>query len=235
MLYTKSITKRYKDKTALSDVSVSVQRGQILGLLGLNGSGKSTFLKIAAGILAADQGSMTVDGGPLTAETKKVIAFLPENNQLYEWMTVGDAIQLFRIFYDDFDLERFKALSDSLKLDEKQKVTRLPKGILQQLRICLTLSRRAKLFLLDEPLNGIDILARERVVSMIRKTISPGNSVIISSHIVSEIEKLLDAVVVISDGRVLFEGECEQLRLDRRDSIESIYKEVLIREQTHKI
>jgi len=228
MLVAENITKIYKNNFALDDVYISVQKGQIHGLLGSNGSGKSTFLKIVSGILTFDRGSITIDGQPLSAETKSYIAFLPESNHLYEWMTVKDAVDFYSNFYDDFNYEHYKVLSNDLKMKEKQKVTELPKGIKQQFCLSLTLSREVKLFLLDEPLNGIDLLARERVISMIRKTTSPDNSIIISSHLVNEIEILLDAVTFIKDGKILFEGECEQLRFNKQESIENIYKEVMV-------
>jgi len=227
-MITKNITKYYKNNLALDDVSISLQKGQILGLLGPNGSGKSTFLKIVSGILPFDRGSLTIDGQPLSYETKKHIAFLPEGNHLYKWMTVKDAIDFYDYFYDDFNYELFKILSKDFKMEEKQNITELSKGTKQQFRLCLTLSRQVKLYLLDEPLSGIDLIARERIISMIRKTISTDNRIIIASHLINEIEKLLDVVTLIRDGRILFEGNCEQLRFDRQESIESIYKEVMI-------
>lgn len=227
-MITKNLTKYYKNNLALDNVSISLQKGQILGLLGPNGSGKSTLLKIISGILSFDRGSLTIDSQPLSNETKGNIAFMPENNHLYRWMTVKDAIDFHINFYDDFNYDRFKILSKDLKMKENQKITELSKGIKQQLRLCLTLSRQVKLYLLDEPLGGIDLLARERIITMIRKTISPDNSIIIASHLINEIEKLFDVVAFIREGKILFEGNCEKLRFERQESIENIYKEVMI-------
>lgn len=230
MLIAKNITKHYKTTPALHDVCISVPKGQIHGLLGPNGSGKSTFLKIASGILTYDEGRLTLDGQPLSAETKSHVAFLPENNHLYEWMTVKDAVGFYTSFYDDFDEEHYKVLSADLKLEDDRKVTELAKGIRQQFCLCLILSRKVKLYLLDEPLNGIDLLARERVISMIRKTTAPDNSIIITSHLINEIEILLDTVTFIRTGNVLLEGDCEQLRFEKQRSMADIYKEVMVRE-----
>ncbi|SNX53967.1 ABC transporter ATP-binding protein [Thermoanaerobacterium sp. RBIITD] len=226
ILKTTNLTKNYYSKKALKGINLELEKGKILGLLGPNGSSKTTFMKIAAGILRPTSGEILIDGQKPGIYTKSIVSYLPDVNYLYKWMRVRDAINFFKDFYVDFDLEKSKRLLDFMKLDENDKVTSLSKGMKEKLHLALVLSRNAKLYVFDEPLGGIDPNAREKIIDAIIDNIREDCSMIISTHLVRDIERLFDDVAFISDGEIILNGNAEELRTERNKSIDEIFREV---------
>lgn len=226
ILETKSLKKNFFTKSALRDISLTVESGRILGLMGPNGSGKTTLLKIIAGLQKPTSGSFSVSGNPGGYETKKVVSFLPDKNTLYPWMKAIDAIDFYTDFFEDFD--RLKALEmlTFMKLNQNDRVKAMSKGMIEKLNLTLTFSRKAKLFILDEPLGGIDPVARERIVSTIIKTWTEDSAIIISTHLVNDVEKVFNDVAFIDEGEIILSGDAETLRSERKKSIDQLYLEV---------
>lgn len=220
------LTKNYFKKNALDGVDLEVNKGKIVGLLGPNGSGKTTLLKIAAGLLKESGGEIIIDGKAPGVYTKSVVSYLPDSNYLYKWMKIKDAIDFFKDFYKDFDLEKAKSLLDFMGLQEDLKVTSLSKGMLEKLNLTLVLSRKAKLYLLDEPLGGVDPTSREKIIDAILNNYSEDSSMIVTTHLVNDIERLFDEVAFISQGKVVLQGNAEELRREREMSIDELYREV---------
>lgn len=191
ILKTANLTKNYYSKKALKGINIELEEGKILGLLGPNGSGKTTFIKIAAGILRPTSGEILIDGQEPGIYTKSIISYLPDINYLYKWMKIRDAINFFKDFYADFDIEKSKRLLDFMMLDENDKVTSLSKGMLEKLNLTLVLSRNAKLYIFDEPLGGIDPNTREKIIDAIIDNIREDSSMIISTHLVRELKGFL--------------------------------------------
>lgn len=228
ILKTTNLTKHYSGKVALSDLNIEVEEGKILGLLGPNGSGKTTFIKIAAGILRQSSGEIKIDGHKPSVHTKAIVSYLPDVNYLYKWMKIKDAIDFFKDFYSDFSEEKANELLSFMKLDPSLKVTSLSKGMLEKLNLTLTMSRRARLYILDEPLGGVDPTAREKIIDTIIDNFREDSALIITTHLVNDIERLFDEVAFISDGRIALSGNAEELRREKGKSIDAIYREVFI-------
>ena len=226
IIKTSNLTKNYNGKKALDNVSLTVEKGKILGLLGPNGSGKTTFMKIAAGLVKPTSGDITIDNQPVGPYTKSIVSYLPDVNILYKWMKIKDAVEFYKSFFKDFDMERCKRNLEFMELDKELKVTALSKGMAEKLHLSLALSRRAKLYILDEPLGGIDIIARDKIIDTIIANYDQESSMIISTHLVRDIERMFDEVAFISEGKIILEGDAEELRQQKEKSIEGIYREV---------
>lgn len=220
------LSKSYLTKKALKEVEFKIPKGKIVGLLGPNGSGKTTFLKIAAGILRQSSGEVLIDGKKPGVETKAVVSYLPDINFLYKWMKISDALNFFSDFYKDFDMKRAEELLQFMKLEKDSKVTSLSKGMLEKLHLTLTLSRKAKLYILDEPLGGVDPTAREKIIDAILNNYSEDSSMIVTTHLVNDIERLFDDVAFISEGKIVLQGNAEELRTEKGKSIDELYREV---------
>lgn len=217
------VTKNYGKKVALSNITFSLEEGRILGLMGPNGSGKTTLLKILSGVQHPAFGQVVIAGNPVGVETKKNVAFLPDVNPLFSWMKAEDSIDFYNDFFDDFDKDKCHDLLDFMKLNKEQKVRSMSKGMIEKLNLSLVFSRKAKLFLLDEPLGGVDPVARERIVSTIIKTYTEDSSIIISTHIVHDVETIFDDVCMINEGEILLQGSAEDLRSEHGLSIDQLY------------
>jgi len=226
ILKASNITKMYSNKTALDNVSLQLEKGKILGLLGPNGGGKTTFIKMIAGLARPTSGEILVDSQQPGVYTKSIVSYLPDVNYLYRWMKIKDALEFFKDFYKDFDEKKAKELLKFMKLNESQKVTTLSKGMIEKLNLSLVLSRKAKLYLLDEPLGGIDPVARDQILDAILENYSEDSSMVVSTHLVSDIERLFDDVAFISEGRIVLTGNAEELRLNRGESIDELFREV---------
>lgn len=226
ILHAEKLTKNYLNKKALTGLNVSVEEGKILGLLGPNGSGKTTFMKIAAGLLKPTSGELTICGRKPGVETKALVAYLPDVNFLFKWMKIKDAIQFFKDFHGDFDTVKAKEMLHFMNLNEEDRVVSLSKGMSEKLYLTLTLSRRSKLYILDEPLGGIDPVAREKIMDAIIGNYREDSAMILSTHLVKDIERIFDRVIFISQGSILLEGDAEQLREDRKTSLDGLYREV---------
>ena len=189
ILSVSGLQKRYGVKTALRDVSLSIEPGRIVGLMGPNGSGKTTFMKIVAGLLRASGGQVTVCGNKIGIETKKCVSFLPDRNILPKWMKSTDAIDYYKDYFADFDKQKAYDMLDFVHLDKNVPVSAMSKGMVEKINLVLAFSRKAKLYLLDEPLGGVDPVARERIVSAIVQTYSQDSSIIVSTHLVHVAQK----------------------------------------------
>lgn len=226
LLKSSNITKIYSNKTVLDNISFELESGKILGLLGPNGGGKTTLIKMIAGLIKPTSGEILIDGHQPSLYTRSIVSYLPDVNYLYKWMRINDAIEFFKDFYNDFDEKKVKELLEFMKLHENQKITKLSKGMIEKLNLSLVLSRKAKLYILDEPLGGIDPIARDQIIDALLENYSEDSSMIVSTHLVSDIERLFDDVAFISEGRISLTGNVEELRRDRGKSIDELFREV---------
>lgn len=223
ILKIENLSKNYFMKKALNDVSLSLDSGRILGLMGPNGSGKTTLLKIIAGLTQYSKGNVSVCGNQIGVESKKIVSFLPDKNVMYPDMTAKEAIRFFDNYFDDFDIEKAYEMLKFMKLDEKEQIKSMSKGMIEKLNLVLTFSRNSKLYVLDEPLGGIDPVARERIISTIIKTYSENSSIIISTHLVNDVESIFDDVCFIKKGEIVLQGSADELRMKEGLSIDQLY------------
>jgi len=226
ILQVTGLTKSYGQKRALDGVDLTVEPGRIVGLLGPNGSGKTTILKICSGLLTPTRGAVLIGGCAPGIETKKIVSYLPERTYLNDWMRVCDILSFFKDFYADFSLEKACAMLDSLRIGERERLKTLSKGTREKVQLILVMSREAKLYLLDEPIGGVDPAAREYILNTILKNYDPEASVVISTHLISDIERILDDVVFLNDGRVVLASPADELREKNQKSVDELFREV---------
>ncbi len=226
ILETRGLKKNYFTKPALRGVDLKIESGRILGLMGPNGSGKTTLLKILAGLQKPSGGGFSVDGVPGGHRTKELVSFLADRNTLYDWMRASDAIGFYADFFPDFDRAKAMDMLSFMKLSPETRVKEMSKGMIEKLNLTLAFSRRARLFILDEPLGGVDPVARERIVSTIIKTWTEDSAIVISTHLVNDVERLFNDVAFIDDGEILLSGDAETLRSERGKSIDQLYIEI---------
>lgn len=215
----------YRHK-AVDDISIEIENGKLIGLLGPNGSGKTTFMKLIAGILKPTDGSIEIDQHEIGVYTKSIVSFLPDVNYLHSWMKVKDAFKFYSSFFKDFDLQRAKEILDFMELNEDMYIKQMSKGMSEKLCLTLTLARNAKLYVLDEPLGGIDPAARNKIMDAIIKNYSGDSSIIISTHLVKDVERLFDDVIFIKEGRIILHDDAEELRLKHKKSIDELFIEM---------
>jgi len=223
LVHIDKLTKKYGSKTAIDNISFNLEKGRILGLMGPNGSGKTTLLKMLAGVQHPSSGNILIEGQTIGPKTKAIVSFLPDVNPLFTWMKAEDAIDYYADFFNDFDKNKCYDLLTFMKLNRVQKVRSMSKGMIEKLNLSLIFSRQAKLFLLDEPLGGIDPVARERIVSTIIKTYSEDSSIIISTHLVHDVETIFDDICMIHEGQLILQGNAETLRTEHGTSIDQLY------------
>lgn len=221
----KDLTKVYKKKPALDHVSFTAEKGRIIGLLGPNGSGKTTLLKAMNGLLETD-GSLLIDGNRPGIETKKIVSFLPERSYLDESMKVNKMLAFFKDFYADFDLDKASALLKDMNIDGETKIKQLSKGNKEKVQLILVLSRKAKLYLLDEPIGGVDPAARDYILDLILKMYDPGSTVIISTHLITDVERIFDDVIFLKEGEIVLKGDADMIREEHGKSIDELFREV---------
>ena len=226
ILKAENLCKSYFNKKALQGVNLTIEQGKIVGLLGPNGSGKTTFLKIAAGILHPSAGQILIDGRKPGVYTKSIVSYLPDTEYFPKWMKIKDAVQYFKDFYADFDEKKAVELLEFMKLDVNSSIKSLSKGMKEKLKLTLVLARSAKLYILDEPLGGVDPTAREKILDAIINNFSENSSMIITTHLVNDIERIFDDVAFINDGEIVLQGNAEELRLSKNKSIDELYREV---------
>lgn len=228
-LAVQDLRKRYPGTEALKGIDFTLPTGEICGLLGPNGSGKSTLLKCIVGLIQADGGTIEILGQKPSRHTKGQIAFVPEIDNLYRWMTVQEAINFTSTFYSDWQSERAVELVEFMRLEPDKKINSLSKGMRARLKLILALARRAPLILLDEPFSGIDPSSRDRIVEgIVREFKSDEQTMIISTHAVGDTEQLFDSVIFLDEGVVSLQGNAEDLRMNRGKSINDLFKEVFV-------
>lgn len=221
-----NLNKRYMSKKALIDFSQTFEEGKIYGLLGPNGSGKTTLMKIIADLHKQSSGEILISGEIPSHKTRAIVAFMPTENFIYGWMRVGEAVRFYADMYADFDLVKADELIKFMELDAKQKVSSLSTGQKARLKITLTIARKSRIYMLDEPLNGLDPISRTKIKECIIDQFDAEGVMLISTHLVNEIEQILDEVIFLNHGEVVLRGETETLRSERGKSLEDIYREV---------
>ena len=226
LLEIKNLSKKYYNKVALENVNLNFEGGKIYGLLGPNGSGKTTLMKVIAGLHKESKGEVIINGQPVSYNTKAIVSYMPTENFLIESFKVSGIVDYYKDMYKDFNKGKCLDLIKKLGVDINAKVSALSSGLLAKVKLALTLSRDAAIFMLDEPLNGIDIIAREAIIDTIVNAYDENKIFIISTHIVDEIEKLFDNVVFIKEAKVALAGNAEDLRIEKQMSIENLYKEI---------
>lgn len=202
VLEIKNLSKKYGNKQALKDVSFTAEKGEVIGLLGPNGSGKTTLIKILAGIIKKYEGEVKIDSQNVNYKTKEFVSYLPDRFFLDPNLTIAQTQALFEDFYSDFDGEKFTIFIEQMSLDKKMKVSNLSKGMTEKLNLALVLSRHAKLFIIDEPIAGVDPVAREQILDAIIDNIDPDSTLVITTHLVRDIERIFDRVIMLNKGSV---------------------------------
>ena len=225
ILTCENLTKRYGAVQALDHVNLSVEPGRIVGLLGPNGSGKTTLIKLANGLLTPSEGRILIDGREPGPATKAVVSYLPERTYLSNWMSVRQILDLFCDFYEDFDRERALAMLDHLGIGEKQRIRQMSKGTREKVQLILVMSRRARLYLLDEPIGGVDPAARDYILNTIIGNYDPRAAVVISTHLIADVEQLLDEVIFINGGRILRHTPADEIREQMGMSVDALFRE----------
>lgn len=220
-----NVYKNYGSKKVLKDVNLNIERGKIIGLLGPNGSGKSTLIKLINGLLTANKGEILVNGQPVGIESKKIVSYLPERTYLNFNMKVSELITYFADFYDNFDVEKAYELLHHLNISPKDRLKTMSKGTKEKVQLILVMSRKADLYILDEPIGGVDPAARDYILDTILNNFNENATIILSTHLISDIERILDEVIFIHQGEILFHENTEELRNKRNNSIDGIFRE----------
>ncbi len=225
LLEVSHVSKSYGNNRVLDDVTFNIAKGKIVGLLGPNGSGKTTLIKLINDLLKEDSGTIKVEGLDLGVETKKLISYLPDKNYLNNNMTVLELLNYFKDFYEDFRIDKAKELIGKLNLDLNQKLKTMSKGTKEKVQLILVMSRKAKLYILDEPIGGIDPAARDYIINTILTNFSNDASLLISTHLISDLEKVLDEVIFLKNGKVVRSGSTDEIRKETNMSINDLFRE----------
>lgn len=222
----KDLSKYYFNKKALNNISLNIEKGKIVGILGPNGSGKTTMIKIITGILRESKGKVSIDGKTPGVYTKSIVSYLPDRNFLYNWMNIQEAINFYKDFYKDFNEVKAYELLDFMKLNKNSKINSLSKGMTEKLNLTLVLSRNAKVYVLDEPIAGVDPVARDQILDAIIKNYNEESTMLITTHLVRDIENIFDDVVFLKEGEIYLTGNAEILREEKSMQIDDLYKEI---------
>lgn len=226
VLQIKELKKNYGKKTALDIGNLKFEGGKIVGLLGPNGSGKTTFIKLISGLLTPSSGIITVGGMEVGPETKAVVSYLPDANYLFDWMKTKDIVQFFKDFYKDFDEVIALDMLNKLGIDMKQSLKSMSKGTKEKVQLILVMSRRSKLYLLDEPIGGVDPAARDYILKTIISNYNEEAVVIIATHLIGDIENVLDEFVFIDNGKIVLSGNVDEIKEQKGMSIDNLFREV---------
>ena len=224
LLEIKKLNKSFDNKKILKDINLSISGGKIVGLLGKNGAGKSTLIKLINDLLTPTSGEILVNRKEIGVESKKVISYLPERTYLNKQMKVSEVIELFKDFYQDFDEEKATRLLKDLDLDINQSLTKMSKGMQEKVQLVLVMSRKADLYILDEPLGGVGPATRDYILDTILSNFNENASVIISTHLISDIERILDEVIFIDKGKIVLQSDADKLRNKEKSSIDEIFR-----------
>lgn len=226
VLRVSELTKRYHGTPALDGMTLSLPKGRIIGLLGPNGSGKTTFIKLAAGLLTPSAGSIQICGEPAGPATKALVSYLPDRSYFNRQRTVEELLDLFRDFYADFDRPRAEKMLSALGISQKARLRTLSKGNQEKVQLVLVMSRRAKLYLLDEPIGGVDPAARDYILNTIITNYDPEATVLISTHLIADVERTLDEFIFLHNGRIVRSGNADEVREDTGKSLDQLFREV---------
>ena len=226
LLECKHLSKSYGKKPALSDINLQIDGGHIIGLLGPNGSGKTTLIKLITGLLTPSAGEIYVNETPVGIESKKVISYLPDHTYLNDWMRVRDIIDYFDDFYEDFEPIRAYDMLAKLKINPSDKLKTLSKGTKEKVQLILVMSRRAELYILDEPIAGVDPAARDYILDTILSNYNEDASILISTHLISDVENILDEVIFLQNGTIRLHSSVDDIREKEQKSIDALFREV---------
>ena len=220
----KDLSKTFDNKRVLKDINLSIKSGKIIGLLGKNGAGKTTLIKLLNDLLTPTTGEILIKGNKIGVESKKIISYLPEKTYLNKYMKVSEVIELFEDFYDNFDSKKAKKLLKDLDLDINEHLSKMSKGMQEKVQLVLVMSRNADLYILDEPLGGVDPATRDYILDTILSNFNEEASVIISTHLISDIERILDEVIFIDKGKIILQSDADKLRNKEKASIDEIFR-----------
>ena len=226
ILQCENVCKRYGKVQALDGVSLSIQPGHIVGLLGPNGSGKTTLIKLANGLLTPTSGQITIGGGPVGKESHAMVSYLPERTSVPLWMTAEQLLDFYCDFYPDFRRAAAEEMLRSLGIPAKQRIRQLSKGTREKVQLIVTMSRKAKLYLLDEPIGGVDPATRDYILTTIISNYDPEAAVVISTHLIADVERVLDDVIFIDKGRVVLQSSVDDIREKEGKSVDQLFREV---------
>lgn len=226
LLTCRNLTKSFGAKKAIDNISLDIGRGKIVGLLGPNGSGKTTFIKLCNNLLTPTHGELLIGGHRPGVETKKIVSYLPERTYLNDWMKVSQIIDFFKDFYEDFNTEKAYDMLKRFNIDPKDKLKTMSKGTKEKVQLILVMSREAELYLLDEPIGGVDPAARDFILETIISNYNENATIIISTHLISDIEKVLDEVVFIKDGQIVLSKTVDEIRDESGKSVDALFREV---------
>lgn len=226
VLECKGLTKQYGRTLALDDVSFTLEEGRIVGLLGPNGSGKTTFIKLCNGLLTPSSGELRICGYAPGKESKALVSYLPDRPYLPNWMDVTQALDMYEDFYADFDRKRALEMLAHLGIVEKQRIRQMSKGTKEKVQLTLVMSRAAKLYLLDEPIGGVDPATRDYMLKTIITNYEPQSTVLISTHLIADVEQALDQVIFIDHGRIVLQSDTDLIRAEKGMSVDALFREV---------
>lgn len=226
ILTCKNLSKSFGSKKVLNNINLNIERGRIIGLLGPNGSGKSTFMKLCNDLLTPSSGELQIAGNSPGIETKKVISYLPERTYLNDWMKVEEIIEMFKDFYLDFNAEKAYDMLKRLNISPSERLKTLSKGTKEKVQLILVMSREAQLYLLDEPIGGVDPAARDYILDTILGNYQENATIIISTHLISDIEKILDDIIFLKDGQVVLTKSVDEIRDENGKSVDALFREV---------
>lgn len=220
-----NVVKRYGKKEALKGINLDIPKGKIVGLLGPNGSGKSTMIKLLNGLLQPDEGTIEIAGMKPSIETKKIVSYLPERTYLSEWMKMKDLLKFFSDFYEDFDLEKAEEMIEALNINVDEKIKDMSKGTKEKVQLILVMSRNDDVYILDEPIGGVDPAARSFIMRTILQNFSEESTLIIATHLISEIENICDEIIFLSYGEIKLQGNVDEIREEKGKSIDALFRE----------
>lgn len=226
ILECKDLCKSYGKTQALEHVSFAIEPGRIVGLLGPNGSGKTTLIKMANGLLTWDSGELLIDGSAPGQGTKSIVSYLPERTYLADWMSARQTLDFFEDFYPDFKRSRAEKMLEQLGISQEQKIRQMSKGTREKVQLILVMSRDAKLYLLDEPIGGVDPATRDYILNTIISNYNPEASVVISTHLIADVEQVLDEVLFISQGQIVLQRSVDEIREEQGKSVDQLFREV---------
>ena len=220
------LSKRFGKVQALEEINLKVEPGRVIGLLGPNGSGKTTLIKLANGLLTPSQGEILIDGMAPGRESKAIVSYLSDKEYLPDWMSARQLMDFFEDFYEDFDRARAEEMLRHLGIDETMRIKQMSKGTREKVQLILVMSRQAKLYLLDEPIGGVDPATRDYILDTIIRNYNPSAAVVISTHLIADVEQVLDEVIFIQNGRVTLQASVDEIREEKGKSVDQYFREV---------